>query len=182
MLKYIERLVNSLFCSIKAVITFFEQLIPIVLRAIYALSPFILLTLTVYVLWGKVIAILVLIGSLLFIIIGVVSQYSSNKEGELSRKVKNYIFFINIVMLATIVYADNWVFVQNGKLHFNTPIHRLRAEKLQREKNAVHVLNAKCAKGDVEDIISSIKEITIHNYKSSIPTLELYLTSLHSEM
>ena len=103
MLKYIERVVNSLFCSIKAVITFFEQLIPIVLRAIYALSPFILLTLTVYVLWGKVIAIFVLIGPLLFIIIGVVSQYSSNKEGELSGKVKNYIFFINIVMLATIV-------------------------------------------------------------------------------
>ncbi len=168
--------VNSIYRSIKAVIAFFEEFIPIALRAFYALSPFGLLTWTVYILWGKIIAIFVFVGCLSFILIGVISQYSAKSEGAISDKVKTYIFFINVALLVTVAYADNWFFMQNGTLQFNTPINRFRSEKIRQEKNAVNILNETCAKEKNDEvIISCIKEIDNHRYTTAIPTLELYL-------
>jgi hypothetical protein len=109
MISLLSAIVEFLFDTIKGIINFLEELIPLLLKMLFGLSPFVLLVLVAYFVGGQMIATVTGIIILVFIIVGIAWAVRQNLSGTgLSLKVIIYVVAVDILLFSIIFKEVDW--------------------------------------------------------------------------
>ena len=147
-LDVLKAAVDWIFKALEGLIKFFEELIPLLLQLLFAISPFVLLTIVLYIFLSKAIAAGVGIFFLAVLIIGAIWALKNPVTGAtLSTKVIVYILIFDLAMGVTIAVKKDWV----GKVRT-----RLRSQQTESSQPAQSTADAK--KNKEEIYLTHLKE------------------------
>lgn len=109
-LDVLDAMVKWLFTALEKLIDFFEELIPLLLQLLFAVSPFALSTFMLYVFFGKTLALSVGTFFLLIIIIGAIWALRNPTSGSnFPGRVIIYVLIFNVAVIAAISWKKGWI-------------------------------------------------------------------------
>jgi hypothetical protein len=171
LVKILDSIASLLFDALKGIISFLEEVIPLLLKIVFGISPFALLILLSLMIGGETVAIIVSIMVLVFISIGVTWAVRNNlTKSSLSLKMFIYVSLLDSLLIVLIASSA-------GSL----PSWPSGSQANEKEQVLVKLLDRAIAQNNAGEIIRAVNELRAMKTKSASPIIIKALQSYYPE-
>jgi hypothetical protein len=183
MISLLNAIVTVLFRALEGIIGFLQDLIPLIFKIVFSLSPFLLMIAVSYKLWGLRTGIGVGIGVVILMIIGLVYAFSNNIQGStLSETVVVIVIIMDLLLGGVIVWK-----VYYANRSSNQPVAdnsqnisgQSQEVKKTKEELLLNLLKQAIESKNTDEITRSIEELRKIKSNAAIPLIKEVLTAYY---